>query len=271
MAGSVRVLKEQFHSAPMDRKPLDTDGLTPEEVMRLRMGVNPALPPEEQPNPYEIGQALSQYGFSDSDVEQGMYPDSADIPLEFDPMQAHLDEEEARRKLKEGIDAPQSSRTPPPPRGPSPRRYDDPPNPFQKGSPLDVVWELLKSPVMPDLPKCRNPECNRLATGTDGQGYCMYCEDDLGNYDDVVIPENEDKPVSPPWGFTGASGYPGLVRPGPGDDETRKAFDAAWALMKQSPRQSTPTQTVPPQNIPQGAPQFQNTCPTCGGTGIVPQ
>ena len=270
--------------------------------MRLRMGVNPALPPEEQPNPYEIGQALSQYGFSDSDVEQGMYPDSADIPLEFDPMQAHLDEEDVRRKLKEGIDAPQSSETPPPPRGPSPRRYDDPPNPFKKGSPLDVVWELLKSPVMADLHKCRNPECNRLANGTDGQGYCMYCEDDLGNYDDVVIPENEDKPVSPPFGFTGGSGYPGMT--------TRKAFDAAWILLKQyddpraadamamfqqvqaaklarqqqmmnaglnpmtgaaQPQQSTPTQTVPPQNIPQGAPQFQNTCPTCGGTGIVPQ
>ena len=30
-----------------------------------------------------------------------------------------------------------------------------------------------------------------------------------------------------------------------------------------------PVQTTPPQNIPQGQPQFQQTCPTCGGTGIM--
>ena len=36
-------------------------------------------------------------------------------------------------------------------------------------------------------PICRNPECNRLANGTDGQGYCMYCEDDIDNYADVVV------------------------------------------------------------------------------------
>ena len=151
MAGSVRILKNtgeefditelesdlygdppaQFDSAPMHRKPLNADGLTPEEVMALSAS-NSELPYSEFPNPYELD--LSQHGFSEP---------------EFDPMQAHLDEEDARRKLKEGVESsrafvPEDLRYPEF-RRTSPRRYDDPPNPFKKSSPLDAAWALLKA------------------------------------------------------------------------------------------------------------------------------
>ena len=122
----------QFHSAPMNRRPRNIHGLSPEEVMAL-LGANSELLSSEFPNPYELD--LSQHGFSEP---------------EFDPMQAHLDEEDARRKLEEGIEPPsrvfmsQDLRYPEF-RGTSPRRYDDPPNPFKKSSPLDAAWALLKA------------------------------------------------------------------------------------------------------------------------------
>lgn len=154
MAGSVRILKTtgeefdfteleselygdppaQFDYSPMYRKPRNIHGLSPVEVMALLASKsNSELPYSAFPNPYELD--LPQHGFSEP---------------EFDPMQAHLDEEDARRKLKEGVEPPSKvfmseDLRYPAFRRTSPRRYDDPPNPFKKGSPLDVAWALLKA------------------------------------------------------------------------------------------------------------------------------
>mgnify|MGYP003141952165 FL=1 len=69
-------------------------------------------------------------------------------------------------------------------RGVPARRFkkepDTPFNPFKDNKGVSEAREA-KRKERRFKPKCKNDPCLRIANGTDGNGFCMPCEDDASN------------------------------------------------------------------------------------------